>query len=170
MSLPKDLLDQAGHLVRREPKRPKQASLRRAISASYYALFNLLIDDASRFLVSGNAGHRQELRQSIRRAFAHGDMKKVSNAFKGGTPPQEWMAAVGGPVPHDLKLVAEAFFELQEARHEADYDMRRTYSRREAEELVRRCDEAFRAWSRCRKTPAAEAYMTALLVHKQLRG
>jgi hypothetical protein len=32
VSLHKDLLDQAGHLAKREPKRPKQASLRRAVS------------------------------------------------------------------------------------------------------------------------------------------
>jgi len=170
LSLPKDLLDQAGHLVRREPKRPKQASLRRAISTAYYALFNLLVDDASRFLISGTAPHRDALRKSVRRAFAHGDMKSVSKSFGGGTAPSEWSAAVGGAVPADLKIVAEAFFELQEARHEADYDMRRTYTRREAEELVRRSEEAFKAWSRCRKSPAAEAYRAALLLHRQLRG
>lgn len=129
-----------------------------------------MVDDACRFLIAGSAEHRHALRQSIRRAFAHSDMKRVSNAFKSGYPPHAWTTSVGGPIPRDLKLVAEAFFELQEARHEADYDMRRTYSRREAEELVRRCDEAFKAWSRCRKTSAAEAYMAALLVHRQLRA
>ena len=43
MRLPEGLLEQAQHLVKREPKRPKQASLRRAISTAYYALFHLLI-------------------------------------------------------------------------------------------------------------------------------
>ena len=37
MTLPADLLKQAGFLARRERKRPSQASLRRAVSASYYA-------------------------------------------------------------------------------------------------------------------------------------
>ena len=38
MSLHQDLLAQARHLLRKEPRRPKQASLRRAVSAAYYAL------------------------------------------------------------------------------------------------------------------------------------
>ena len=46
-----DLLDQADHLAAVESGRPKQASLRRAVSAAYYALFHLLAGEASeRFL------------------------------------------------------------------------------------------------------------------------
>lgn len=45
MGLPEDLLEQAGHLARRERKRPRQASLRRAVSAAYYALFHLLTSE-----------------------------------------------------------------------------------------------------------------------------
>jgi hypothetical protein len=41
-----DLLEQAHHLVTREEGEPKQASLRRAVSTAYYALFHLLIDEA----------------------------------------------------------------------------------------------------------------------------
>ena len=48
MAYPEDLLEQANHLARREPKRPKQASLRRAVSTAYYALFHLLIGQAVR--------------------------------------------------------------------------------------------------------------------------
>src|SRR5579871_634688 len=48
MALAGDLLEQAYHLAKREPKRPKQASLRRAISSAYYALFHLLISEATR--------------------------------------------------------------------------------------------------------------------------
>ena len=46
MRLPEGLLEQAQHLVKREPKRPKQASLRRAVSTAYYGLFHLLISEA----------------------------------------------------------------------------------------------------------------------------
>ena len=42
MPFPNDLLEQARHLANREPKRPKQASLRRAVSTAYYAIFHLL--------------------------------------------------------------------------------------------------------------------------------
>jgi uncharacterized protein (UPF0332 family) len=43
MAFPDDLLEQANHLANREPELPRQASLRRAVSAAYYALFHLLI-------------------------------------------------------------------------------------------------------------------------------
>ena len=43
MALADDLLEQAQHLAMRDPKRPRQASLRRAVSTAYYALFHLLI-------------------------------------------------------------------------------------------------------------------------------
>jgi uncharacterized protein (UPF0332 family) len=40
-----DLLEQALHLAKREKKKPRQASLRRAVSTAYYALFHLLIHE-----------------------------------------------------------------------------------------------------------------------------
>src|ERR1035438_6153633 len=46
MALADDLLEQAHHLAKREPKRPRQASLRRAVSTAYYSLFHLLISSA----------------------------------------------------------------------------------------------------------------------------
>jgi len=45
LALPDDLLAQAKHLASKEPKRPRQASLRRAISGAYYALYHLLMID-----------------------------------------------------------------------------------------------------------------------------
>lgn len=48
MPLPDDLLEQARHLANGERRRPKQASLRRAVSTAYYALFHLLIQETIR--------------------------------------------------------------------------------------------------------------------------
>ena len=47
MSLHDDLLVRAEHLIHKEPRRPRQASLKRAVSTSYYALFHLLVSEAS---------------------------------------------------------------------------------------------------------------------------
>src|ERR1035438_5650076 len=47
MAFAEDLLEQAYHLARRERTKPRQASLRRAISTAYYALFHLLIREAT---------------------------------------------------------------------------------------------------------------------------
>lgn len=169
MSLASDLLEQAKHLSTRERRRPRQASLRRSVSTAYYALFHLLVEDASRLLIGGNVPHRVELRMSLARAFGHADMKKVASAFKSRSPPLEWRRAAG-QVSADLKLVAETFVELQQVRHEADYELRRQFSRREVEELLRRCDDAFRAWRRCRRDADGETFMVALLAHRQLRS
>ena len=79
MTLATELLAQATLLATKEPRRPKQASLRRAVSASYYALFHLLVDEASRRLVSGL--DRASLRLSLSRAFNHGAMKTVAKQF-----------------------------------------------------------------------------------------
>jgi len=66
-----DLLEQAYHLAKRERKHPKQASLRRAVSTAYYALFHLLIDEAV-----GNWGIVRQ-RSILARTFDHGKMRSV---------------------------------------------------------------------------------------------
>ena len=81
MSLPRDLLAQARLLATKESSRPKQASLRRAVSAaySYYALFHLLVSDAVRRLLAGS--DREALRNCLSRAFDHAVMKRVARQF-----------------------------------------------------------------------------------------
>jgi len=71
MSFADDLLQQAQHLANKERRYPRQASLRRAVSTAYYALFHLLIDDA----VSTWEVARQ--RGALARTFEHGKMKRV---------------------------------------------------------------------------------------------
>lgn len=73
MAFADDLLEQAHHLARREKKKPKQASLRRAVSTAYYALFHLLVAAAV-------ANWKNiEQRPDLARAFEHGRMKDASN-------------------------------------------------------------------------------------------
>ncbi len=94
-----------------EPKRPRQASLRRAISAAYYALFHFLIDRATHFMISGNA--RASLRNQLSRCFEHGQMKTAAQAFAKEQGP--WVGVSAGPVPANLKSIATAFVDLQQA-------------------------------------------------------
>ncbi len=63
MSLHDDLLIQATHLATLETTRPKQASLRRAVSTAYYALFHFLIDA----MAAQTAGANKRLRLRIAR-------------------------------------------------------------------------------------------------------
>jgi hypothetical protein len=122
VALPDDLLAQARFLARREPKRPRQASLRRAISAAYYALYHLLVSvGASAMAPRQPSG----LRPRVQRAFAHDEMKRVCQQFLQGhvgslTPALQ--ALVADPMEPELATIADAFVALQEARHSADYD------------------------------------------------
>jgi len=66
MAFGDDLLEQAQHLANRERKEPRQASLRRAVSTAYYALFHLLISEATL------NWKRAEYRDALARVFEHG--------------------------------------------------------------------------------------------------
>lgn len=64
----------------------------------------------------------------------------------------------------DLAETAGAFVTLQEARHEADYDLARAFTKREAINLLGLARDARLAWSRTRNTPDAERFVLELLV------
>src|ERR1700742_2820070 len=66
-----DLLEQALQLVRVAPT--SQVTLRRAVSAAYYAAFHFLIAEAT-----SNWNHAA-FRTALGRAFDHGAMKTASN-------------------------------------------------------------------------------------------
>ena len=109
MSFADDLLEQSFHLSNRDVGKPKQASLRRAVSTAYYALFHLLIDES----VSARAVERQ--RSVLARTFDHGKMKSVcESTLKTATG--------GGRTPPELVTVAQNFIRLQDWRHAADYN------------------------------------------------
>ena len=47
MAYANDLLELAQHLAKLDSENPRQACLRRAVSTAYYALFHLLIAEAT---------------------------------------------------------------------------------------------------------------------------
>src|ERR1700733_895342 len=78
MTFHRDLLNQAKSLANKESRRPKQASLRRAVSTAYYAIFHMIIDEASQILPTSLP---QGLRLEIKRSFAHLQLKSACKAF-----------------------------------------------------------------------------------------
>lgn len=74
MSLASDLLDQASTLAGLDRMKPKQASLRRAISAAYYSVFHLLIDDGARRITTNAT-----LQPYVARSFQHTSVKDAAN-------------------------------------------------------------------------------------------
>jgi hypothetical protein len=159
MSFADDLLEQAYHLANRERKNLKQASLRRAVSTAYYALFHLLIDEA----VSNWSIARQ--RSILARTFDHGKMRSVcedhvKNFYSAGSPPPGLQ----------LKRVADAFVLLQRKRHTADYDKAVNWSRSAVTEVLDLAKAAFTDWRAIRSQDAAQDYLLQLFLPKLPRS
>ncbi len=167
MSLHRDLLAQARHLLRKEPRRPKQVSLRRAVSAAYYAHFHLLVDESSKRTISGST--QAALRGLTARAYDHGTMRQASRAFASGGLPPTLQAILPQETPPQIREIAEVFVDLQDARHRADYDVTLKLTRQEAKALVDQVERAFQAWQTVREEPAARVYLAALLLWRQWR-
>lgn len=173
MSLSSELLAQAQFLVGREPRRPKQASLRRAVSAAYYSLFHLLAEDATRAMFGGSDA--ADLRAVVHRAFQHARMKRAAKGIAAGNLAEPWKMLLATPSPK-LTLVARTFVDLQQERHQADYDLGRPLTRAEAIDLVERVEDATTAWKIIRKlNPGSKSYsfearvfLAALLLHDQV--
>ncbi len=55
--------------------------------------------------------------------------------------------------------------DLQQARHEADYDQVRAFTRSEVLTNIARAEMAIRGWRSVRSHPVAEAYLVALLLN-----
>lgn len=112
MGLPDDLLEQARHLATRERKRPKQASLRRAVSAAYYSLFHLLSGASSELIAAD-----PKIAAALNRTLNHGEMQRVSKQFVAAKLPKALQALAAGlaasPELLKLRAVAQAFIDLQ---------------------------------------------------------
>jgi len=92
-------------------------------------------------------------------------MKKASKAFSSGYDglPPHIQAVIGATVPSDLQFVADAFVDLQGARHDADYNVAQRLTRSEALSLVQFAQEAYQAWMRVRSLPEARVYLASLI-------
>ena len=154
-----DLLQQAFLLVHSEPRKPKQASLRRAVSTSYYAVFHLLIHAA----VSN--WRTAKLRNGLARSFEHTTMKEASKRFQQQNAPQ--YASYHLPAVLQLRELAAIFVQLQEKRHTADYDNGTFWTRTEALSHVTQARRAFQLWDALRDEPVAQEYLLALLAKKR---
>jgi len=148
MAIAEDLLEQAHHLVRRERTKPKQASLRPAVSAAYYALFHLLIKEAAR------NWKRPDQRAALARTFDHNRMRKASQRLANSK-----LAGESAQAAADLKGVASAFDHLQELRHLADYDDTEKWSRTSALKAVNLVADEFLAWRAVRTERMAQDYL-----------
>src|ERR1017187_8785577 len=151
-----DLLKQALLLLHKEPRNPKQASLRRAVSTAYYALFHLLISEA---VANWN---RVNLRAALGRAFDHTIMKAASNRLQDSR--QFPFTGEDPRVVAALKAVAKTFAQLQEKRHTTDYDNTTFWDRTEAPPQGKAAEPGVSTWKPIRNEQIAQVYLVSLVV------
>ena len=151
-----ELLQQAKELVHNNPNNPTQADLRRSVSSAYYALFHLLIFEAC--LNRSN----DISRPGLARMFDHGVMKKVSKKVTDAGK----MPYVGeDPVVVDkLRSVAGLFVQLQEQRHEADYNIKDAWTLTQSLKEVLAAYRAFETLQEIRTEKTSQDYLVSLLI------
>ena len=133
-----------------------QASLRRAVSTAYYALFHLLISDTVEHWIFESSRGR------LSRMFEHGLMKRVSGQHS--DPRHERFAGEDPDVVRKLTRVAGVFVGLQDKRHKADYDNTAHWTQAEAFEDVNLAVEVFSDWQSIRHEKIAQDYLVSLLI------
>src|SRR5271169_6883148 len=108
-SYPNELLGLAREIANLDPPKPRQSCLRRAVSTAYYALFHLLIAEAT------SNWEQAHLRAALGRVFAHGKLKTAAGetraamdaALKNESLPIEERAD-----SEHLRRVAHTFIEM----------------------------------------------------------
>jgi hypothetical protein len=166
MAYADDLLELAQDIANLRPRQPHQASLRRAVSTAYYALFHLLISEAT-----ANWG-RPELRGALARVFDHGPMKQAAdkkanelNIYFKERPPEGRERTLA----YHLYNVADVFAQAQYHRNEADYNTARQWELTEVLLHIDGIADAFKSWNIIREEPVAQAYLVSMLPSKERR-
>ena len=135
MAIPDALIEQAEMLATHGSGRPRQADLRRAVPAAYYAVFHQLGDMAVRSVLSANDAE-SAIGARLRRTVTHANVARACK-WNVGTPPPGLTAMLDGP-PEDrldahwkfvFETVCKKVLGLQESRHWADYDLTEGTSR-----------------------------------------
>ena len=109
---PLDLLKTAVELVDANKGKPRQASLNRATSTTYYALFHTLAKSCADMIV-GTGGSQRSKPGWLQayRAVNHGTAKERCNS-----------ADMMAKFPQGIQDFANMFLSMQKKRHDADYN------------------------------------------------
>jgi hypothetical protein len=96
--------------------------------------------------------------------MAHGDAKNACEIFISGRGVKGLTIL---PIDQDLIDVASAFHDLQQVRHDADYDLMETFDRVQVLGHVQRVKEAMAKWKLVRNSPNADVFLAALFLHSK---
>jgi hypothetical protein len=142
VALSSDLITTARQLAHVHQRRPRQVDLRRSISTSYYALFHGLAELAAVRLVGNTKTAQKSAAWSrVCRGLNHLTDKKACSRpeLQGGS--------------QELTLFPMAFPQLQELRHQADYDPTVRFKQAEA---LSTADDAERGLAGLQDAPSDE--------------
>lgn len=143
---PRDLIRIARHLatggVSGRRGRPRQAELRRAVSAAYYAMFHALAFSCANTLVGSTRTSRDQVswRQTYR-SLEHGHVRRQCND-----------SSAMRRFPSEVRRFGRTFAAMQAQRNLADYDPDTRFFR---SDVLRFIDEVERAIDLFEAVPAA---------------
>jgi hypothetical protein len=166
---PDHLLEQARRLIRpgntigagsiRPKGAPRQVDLRRAVSSAYYSVFHLVAAALAdqfvgvTFRPARNPSQIMQRYGAAYRAFSHKRLGDLCVDLARQTPPRKYDPHLPRTKPSpDRQLsaafvaFAEAVVQLQEARHDADYNPVKTFRRSDAVTSVAVASLAIALW------------------------
>jgi len=120
---PVHLFEQADRLISPLAGRPRQADMRRAISAAYYAIFHAIVTAATDEFVG--VTNRDESRYGlVHRSVDHAWLRRLCEEVQKTTPSSKFRRyAPPAGFGANIVSLAATVEELQEKRHAADYDV-----------------------------------------------
>jgi hypothetical protein len=142
---------------------PRSVHARRAISASYYALFHRLCISVAWTVVPGDSDH---VRWAFCRTFDHGPIESVAKWVQGQHKPPK---SIGGLVDiaqqNELIGVAtEKLVLLKQLRHDADYNHLIVFGRANALDAVQESRTGIDAVNAVYGDPAWVAFTSLVLL------
>jgi uncharacterized protein (UPF0332 family) len=163
MSLSEDLLEQASALCELDSRRPKQANLRRAVSAAYYAVFHAVVQAAVRAMIPA----RSELRSLVSRKFSHSTIKSAAQrTAEAIRRTQSQTNSALSPAEYHVLRLTNAFVDLQEARHKADYDVTEVFTELQVSKWLDDAKLAAQSLESVRATERGEQVFWEMLLGK----
>jgi uncharacterized protein (UPF0332 family) len=167
-----DLIDLARSLAEVDNRRPRQASLRRAVSTAYYALFHYLVDEACCAQI-GTQNSQKEHRHALARAFVHTSMKEACTSFASGQLKASIVKKLPRnskgiyPIPVEISDIAGTFVELQEKRHIADYDLSERFQRGEVLILINQAELHIENFRQLAVSDTRKFFLACLWAYKE---
>ncbi|HKK17110.1 MAG TPA: hypothetical protein VJ952_00395, partial [Opitutales bacterium] len=75
----------------------------------------------------------------------------------------------GLALPPELRRLSTTFVDLQQARHEADYDPAIRLTRSEVLDLVGRVEQAFEDWQMIKNSLQSDVFLAGLMAQRNMK-